>query len=738
MKRRTAAFGGIVALLAAALAAACAAGGTPAGVRGLDDQQRARLARMMAEEDARPAADDAGELRAGLAADSALLRRFAVRGLGRLEDPAGLPAIEPLLADPDPAVRAQAADAVAQAVYNEASATAATMLQARLAADVDPAARGALAMALGRLRPVDAAAAGATFDTLVELTHNAPPETLVPALRGIEWLVRSNADDLQPSGDNAARLVALTHYGRSGGEGHLDDGDAPVDPARTLAAARVRRLALAALRAGAALAADTVETALYDPDVEVRRLAAAAAAAVPQRERRQVLLKIALADTAAPVRYEGLGGYAQELREQAGCTPVVEAVDDADAHVSLRAIDLLSQACDGVDGTATTGTLLAEIAGELPGLAGEATPAGVATMTRQVPAAAWQRSAHALVSLARLDAAGATAFIPRYARHPTWQVRLYAARAALVSGDAQTLQLLTADAHPNVVEAALRGLAERRGDSATPAAIAALGSDDYQLLITAAGVLESSDAESALPALLDALARVTAPRRQTSRDPRVALLERIGELGGAANAEAVRPYLRDFDPRVAALAARILRRWTGNEPSPEPQPPAPLPFPSIDELLALDGAVASIHMAGGGVVDIELHAFEAPTNVARFARQARSGYFEGLTFHRVVPNFVVQGGSPGGNEYMGDGPYTRDEVGTRSHLRGTVGISTRGRDTGDSQLFFNLVDNLRLDHAYTIIGTVIGGMEVIDGAQEGATIERVDIAPPREGTGEVG
>ena len=50
---------------------------------------------------------------------------------------------------------------------------------------------------------------------------------------------------------------------------------------------------------------------------------------------------------------------------------------------------------------------------------------------------------------------------------------------------------------------------------------------------------------------------------------------------------------------------------------------------------------------------------------------------------RVVPNFVIQGGSPGANEYWGDGPYTRDELTTEEHLRGTVGISTRGRDTGD-------------------------------------------------------
>ena len=104
-----------------------------------------------------------------------------------------------------------------------------------------------------------------------------------------------------------------------------------------------------------------------------------------------------------------------------------------------------------------------------------------------------------------------------------------------------------------------------------------------------------------------------------------------------------------------------------------------------------------------------------------------SGYFDGLTFHRVVPNFVIQGGSPGANEYAGDGPYTRDELTARPHLRGTVGISTRGRDTGDAQIFVNLVDNVRLDHNYTIFAEVSAGMDVVDAVLEGSTIERITL-----------
>jgi cyclophilin family peptidyl-prolyl cis-trans isomerase len=132
-------------------------------------------------------------------------------------------------------------------------------------------------------------------------------------------------------------------------------------------------------------------------------------------------------------------------------------------------------------------------------------------------------------------------------------------------------------------------------------------------------------------------------------------------------------------------------------------------------------------MRGGGTFEVSLRPLDAPTNVDRFARLVSSNYFDGLTFHRVVPNFVVQGGSPGANEYWGDAPFTRDELTTEEHLRGTVGISTRGRDTGDGQIFVNLVDNPRLDHEYTIVGEITSGMDVVDGLVEGATFEKVEL-----------
>ena len=134
-------------------------------------------------------------------------------------------------------------------------------------------------------------------------------------------------------------------------------------------------------------------------------------------------------------------------------------------------------------------------------------------------------------------------------------------------------------------------------------------------------------------------------------------------------------------------------------------------------------------MDSGRRFDVQLDPLDAPLTRTRFLAGVRAGYYDNLTFHRVVPNFIIQGGSPGANEYCGDCPFMRDEVG-RMHVRGTVGISTRGPDTGDAQIFINLVDNPRLDFDYTVFARVCSGMNVVDEIDEGDRIARVQILPP--------
>jgi len=136
----------------------------------------------------------------------------------------------------------------------------------------------------------------------------------------------------------------------------------------------------------------------------------------------------------------------------------------------------------------------------------------------------------------------------------------------------------------------------------------------------------------ALVALNAALLRVTGENRETSRDARLALLQRIGTLGTPSQGSQLQVYLYDWDPAVAAEAARILSRWAG---TPEAAAPNALPYGALPTL-SRDHRVGRIPRdlppARGRVVRDDVTAFDAPTNVERFARLARAGYYDGLTF----------------------------------------------------------------------------------------------------------
>ena len=305
---------------------------------------------------------------------------------------------------------------------------------------------------------------------------------------------------------------------------------------------------------------------------------------------------------------------------------------------------------------------------------------------------------------------------------------MYAARAAAAARDSATLMLLAEDIAPNVREAAITGLKPTLGHAADPLYRRALGARDYQLVLAAASALAgTSDAAAASTALLGALDRISREGSLTSRDPRIAILTRLRETGSPALAARLMPYLEDFDPAVADSAAALLSSWTGQRWQSRPLPLQQIDPVTLEEVEALRGKRLVFSMSGGGQFEVELLVGEAPVTAARIARLVRQHYYDGLSFHRVAPNFVIQGGSPGANEYAGIPSFMRDELGAVSHGRGTLGVSTRGRDTGDGQIFVNLRDNPRLDYEYTVWGRVVRGLGVVEAVQEGDEIRRVEI-----------
>ncbi len=128
-----------------------------------------------------------------------------------------------------------------------------------------------------------------------------------------------------------------------------------------------------------------------------------------------------------------------------------------------------------------------------------------------------------------------------------------------------------------------------------------------------------------------------------------------------------------------------------------------------------------------GTIQIEFAVLDAPLTIDNFIALARRGFFNGLTFHRVVPDFVIQGGDPRGDGEGGPGYTVRNEINQQPYLRGTVGIALDWADTGGSQFFITHSPQPHLDAKYTVFGRVIAGMDVVDKIQQGDVIRRVRV-----------
>ncbi|MCI0619826.1 peptidylprolyl isomerase [Candidatus Wolfebacteria bacterium] len=124
-----------------------------------------------------------------------------------------------------------------------------------------------------------------------------------------------------------------------------------------------------------------------------------------------------------------------------------------------------------------------------------------------------------------------------------------------------------------------------------------------------------------------------------------------------------------------------------------------------------------------GTIELELFEGEAPETVGNFIALAEDGFYDGTRFHRVIPNFMIQGGDPlskdddqkelwgtGGPGYMFSDEFTEE----LSNVRGTIAMANAGPDTNGSQFFINIVDNTFLDGKHAVFGRVVDGMEIVD------------------------
>ena len=127
-----------------------------------------------------------------------------------------------------------------------------------------------------------------------------------------------------------------------------------------------------------------------------------------------------------------------------------------------------------------------------------------------------------------------------------------------------------------------------------------------------------------------------------------------------------------------------------------------------------------------GTITLELFDADAPNTVKNFSDLAKKGYYDGLNFHRVIDNFMVQGGCPTGTGTGGPGYQIDCEINTKQHTPGTLSMAHAGKNTGGSQFFITHVATPHLDGVHTVFGRT-EDMDVVNAIQMGDTIKSVKI-----------
>ncbi len=267
-------------------------------------------------------------------------------------------------------------------------------------------------------------------------------------------------------------------------------------------------------------------------------------------------------------------------------------------------------------------------------------------------------------------------------------------------------------ASPTVRNAALSLLAEGKNPAAVERVRPLLADADPIVAATAASALGELKDVASGPQIL----------RLTSHVPaKPDLAEAIATALAALKVKDAEPVLRRWlespEPSVSLVAARALKELTGT------QPRLPRPERSPERARATPPPAAQVVLrTEKGSFTVALYTQDAPRTAASFYALAKEGYFNNLTFHRVVPDFVVQGGDPRGDGEGGPGYRVRCEVNPRPYGRRTVGMALSGKDTGGSQFFVTLSPQPHLDGRYTVFGEVTAGEEVLDALLEGDRI----------------
>jgi HEAT repeat protein/cyclophilin family peptidyl-prolyl cis-trans isomerase len=269
---------------------------------------------------------------------------------------------------------------------------------------------------------------------------------------------------------------------------------------------------------------------------------------------------------------------------------------------------------------------------------------------------------------------------------------------------------------PAEASGAISGLAQRKADSVAviPALRALLGAKDFTVVSSAADALGQLGDSASVPMLAGFLTRFGTTQDADIRASAASALAAIKTREALAALATAR---RDPERRIREAACTALG----------------LPADSIglvkNPLLRAPSVKAvprtALVQTERGIITIAFDHARAPVTVENFVSLARAKYFDGILFHRVVPNFVVQDGCPRGDGWGGPGYAIPCEYNDRAYETATVGMALSGKDTGGSQWFVTLSPQPRLESRYTVFGTVTRGMDVVERIMPGDKILKV-------------
>jgi len=652
----------VTVLVAVLLAGAAALAAPPARPR------IEKMARILALEDARSLGD--GELERDLADPDRSVRRRAALAAGRIGDPSLVPALLPLLSDPEPEVRQMAAFGLG--LIGDGRAVDGLLVGLK---DPESVVRARAAEALGRIGDVRAAPALAAF--VVEAIPRGAP---VLAVRGDDpgsvsdpWLaLRLGLFALVRLKSVTAAETALL----AGGKPRFDWW------AATWTAMRLEAPSLRPVLLAAATSTDALSRALAARGLGAVKDPAGLEPLAPLlRDREELVVVSALRAVGTIGDARGVAQVAPSLR-----SPNLTLVWEA-----LKALAQLPP------DRALRSTVVNLVGHDQP----------------------WIRAA-ALPVLARMDREEFALVLSGLDPDPVWWVRGALAGALGAAGDDVSLGILYGmlrDPDPRVLPAVLEALRNARGPDALDTLRRMLEHPDVAVRAAAAEGIAELKAAGQSDVLAAAYERSL---HDVDLDARLALVAALAAQKDARALDALRSAAESDPARVvrerAGAALRSLDReapWAGHEPVRRP----PLDYreamavydPRPDVPLYTPRAI--LHTRHGRI-EVHLDVVETPLTSANFIELAQRGFYDGLTFHRVVPGFVSQGGDPRGDGRGGPGYTLRCEVGERPYARGAVGMALSGKDTGGSQFFITHSPQPHLDGAYTLFGWVAEGMDV--------------------------